>query len=269
MSENRFFPSFAALVASSILVCSALLFLRATSEGGLPKTDVELPAATPANPDQLSINATPTPQRQADLLPPRTSLPLKPPESDYTASTPDQPQSVAEPTAVMEPSVSPPETDTVSAKQRSTFSTGISETKADSALAEVSAPVANKEQPAPKQVARPNQRQETASRPGKPRWKPMALGPSEKPSSASAYDTKVWAVLARHKPRAGQSGSTMVTFGIGTSGMLRYVRVSRTSGNARLDQMALATVRNTAPFPPPPAGLSAGSLSYTLRIYFR
>jgi TonB family protein len=44
---------------------------------------------------------------------------------------------------------------------------------------------------------------------------------------------------ARHKPRAVQRGSTTVTFEIGASGALGQVRVSQSSGNAWLDQMAL------------------------------
>jgi protein TonB len=43
-----------------------------------------------------------------------------------------------------------------------------------------------------------------------------------------------------------------VTFAVGPAGALRFVRVSQSSGNAWLDQLALATVRNAAPFPPPP-----------------
>jgi TonB family protein len=48
----------------------------------------------------------------------------------------------------------------------------------------------------------------------------------------------------------------------------RFVRVSQSSGNARLDALALATVRNAAPFPPPPI-LKDGADAYTIRIDFR
>ncbi len=87
--------------------------------------------------------------------------------------------------------------------------------------------------------------------------------PTARPTSA-AYASKVWSVLARHKPRAGQSGSTVVMFAIGSNGSLRAVKVGRSSGNARIDQLALATVRRAAPFPPPPSG----SASYSIRIDF-
>jgi protein TonB len=48
-------------------------------------------------------------------------------------------------------------------------------------------------------------------------------------------------------------------------GALRAVRLARSSGNARIDQLALATVRNAAPFPAPPSG----AMSYTIRIDFQ
>jgi protein TonB len=136
--------------------------------------------------------------------------------------------------------------------------------------------VAN-EKPAPKLSAKPNPRQMERSQIS-PRWKPMALTPAEKPSlshmqsqpkkpDARGYSANIWSALARRKPNAGQRASTTVTFAIGPAGALRFVRVSQSSGNARLDQLALATVRTAAPFPPPPV-LKDGTAAYTIRIDF-
>jgi protein TonB len=105
-------------------------------------------------------------------------------------------------------------------------------------------------------------------------WKPMTLAPADKPAlakpatarpSGGAYASQVWSRLARHKPRAGQRGSASVAFTIGELGVLRAARIARSSGNARIDQLALATVRNAAPFPAPPSG----AVSYTIRIDFQ
>jgi protein TonB len=105
-------------------------------------------------------------------------------------------------------------------------------------------------------------------------WKPMTLAPADKPAlakpptarpSGGAYASQVWSRLARHKPRAGQRGSASVAFTIGDLGVLRAARIARSSGNARIDQLALATVRNAAPFPAPPSG----AVSYTIRIDFQ
>lgn len=103
---------------------------------------------------------------------------------------------------------------------------------------------------------------------------PMTLGPSEDNNapraaptpSLSGYQATVWSALARSKQKAGQPGSAMVSFGIGSGGQLAFVRISRSSGKPRLDQLAVATVRRAAPFPPPPESLRARP--YTVRIDF-
>ena len=107
------------------------------------------------------------------------------------------------------------------------------------------------------------------------RWNPMALAPADQPPaptkpatarpSSGAYASQVWSRLARHKPRAGQRGSASVSFTIGEMGALRGAQIARSSGNARIDQLALQTVRGATPFPAPPAG----AVSYTIRIDFQ
>ena len=81
----------------------------------------------------------------------------------------------------------------------------------------------------------------------------------------SAYDKKVWTVLAMHRRKPPRRGSTQVTFGIGADGELTYVRVSRSSGNPQVDQIAMATVRTSAPFPRP-IGFPNDVESFTLQI---
>jgi periplasmic protein TonB len=145
---------------------------------------------------------------------------------------------------------------------------------AQEAVAALPAP---QEKPAKPEAPKPAQRQELARQePTPPQnkgpWRrPMGLAPADKPvptqvptarPSGAAYSSSVWSALARHKPRAGQRGSTTVVFAIGPSGALRGLKVGRSSGNARIDQLALATVRSAAPFPPPPSG----GASYTIRI---
>jgi protein TonB len=125
---------------------------------------------------------------------------------------------------------------------------------------------------APKQTeARPTVAQAEPAQTGAGRWLPMALAPADKPIAkepqrltGQAYSSKVWAALARRKPRAGQSGSATVVFSIGMGGSLNSVSIGRSSGNARIDQLALATVRGAAPFPPPPSGPA----SFSIRIDF-
>jgi len=103
--------------------------------------------------------------------------------------------------------------------------------------------------------------------------KPMTLAPADQPVAApkasvtrsrGAYASQVWSRLARAKPRAGARGSASVSFAIAANGSLGAVRIARSSGNSRIDQLALQTVRNAAPFPAPPSGAA----SYTIRIDF-
>jgi len=101
------------------------------------------------------------------------------------------------------------------------------------------------------------------------RVQPMALAPPDAMTtrrvSLSAYNDRVFRALARHKPKVGRRGSTKVAFGIGDGGQLSFVRVVGSSGDGNLDHLAVATIRNSAPFPRPPAGRA----TYTIRIYFR
>jgi periplasmic protein TonB len=120
--------------------------------------------------------------------------------------------------------------------------------------------------------ARPAVAQRAPAQPSSGRWLPMALAPADKPLpaqpirlSGAAYASKVWAALARHKPRAGQNGSATVVFSIGAGGGLDGVTIGTSSGNARIDQLALATVRGAAPFPLPPSGVA----SFSIRINFQ
>jgi protein TonB len=128
------------------------------------------------------------------------------------------------------------------------------------------APRAAKEKPV---SAGPEPREQQTAQ-AAPRWKPMGLALADTPSislaqgqpkrlDAGGYSAKIWSALARKKPNAGERGSATVTFAIGPAGALRFVRVSQSSGNTRLDQLALATVRNgTLPSAPGPQGRHCG-----------
>lgn len=76
-------------------------------------------------------------------------------------------------------------------------------------------------------------------------------------------------VLSRSPTSAGHRGTTVVSFGVTTSGSLRYARVSRSSGNRALDQKALASVRRASPFPRPPTGARTGQLRFSVPFHFR
>jgi protein TonB len=111
---------------------------------------------------------------------------------------------------------------------------------------------------------------------GKLKSKPMTLGTGLGSSKAlfdaarrngTGYGARVRAAIGSHKPKAvGARGSATVSFAIGPFGGLQSLRISRSSGKAELDQAALASVRNAAPFAPPPAKTNP---SYSIQIFFR
>lgn len=127
--------------------------------------------------------------------------------------------------------------------------------------------------PAKQELAKQGPQETEQPRSGSGLWQAMALAPADKPilkvptarPNNAAYGSQVWAALARHKPRAGVRGSATVVFSIGENGGLRAVQLGRSSGNQRIDQLALQTVRSAAPYPPPPAGVA----TYTIRIDFQ
>ena len=123
-------------------------------------------------------------------------------------------------------------------------------------------PLAHKEKPATRKTASRSRSKpplfETPTR-------PFSVGTSPRMASA-AYAASVYGALARNKPRSvGANGSVTVSFAIGASGSLQNVLVARSSGKASVDHAALATIRQAAPFSPPPGSRQ----SYTITISFR
>jgi TonB family protein len=231
-----------AFIPSAILVCgAAVLFLLVTGTG-LSKSRVELPAAVLTNSSQVSIHTK-------TVLSHRYGQPeTAPPEITGTINLAE---TLSGRVQTVNAEAEPPRLERDQIIPRNT-------------------PNADHGTPAVTNVA------DASHSPSTPRLRSVALGPNLTPRasaartlvqspSASPYGERVWAALVRHKPKAVQRGSTTVTFEIGASGALGYVRVDQSSGNARLDQLALQTVHDSAPFPLPPNGAS----SYTIRIDFQ
>lgn len=131
----------------------------------------------------------------------------------------------------------------------------------------------------------PSRRQEMAR--DAPR-RPQAPRPATPPSAASAgrgvtsrpstrtssppptYLARVMAQLHRAKPAgSGQQGRAVVRFAIQRSGAAGGVSLASSSGNAAIDQAALAMVRRAAPFPPLPAEYGPATMALTVPIAFR
>ena len=85
-----------------------------------------------------------------------------------------------------------------------------------------------------------------------------------------AYARSLWAQIISHKPRGIRfQGTVMLSFSLSTSGDLLSAEVSRSSGMGSLDQAALGALKDAAPFPQPPPGLSSGQLNFTIPFTFQ
>ena len=88
--------------------------------------------------------------------------------------------------------------------------------------------------------------------------------------SASAWQAEVSARVnsnTRYPSSAqGATGAATVSFAIDRSGRLVSAGLARSSGSPALDAEAVATVRRSNPFPPPPAGVPGGHFSKTINF---
>ncbi len=83
-------------------------------------------------------------------------------------------------------------------------------------------------------------------------------------NALAAYASVVRTRVNRNSPSAGLVRGTRVDFALTTSGGLRYVRVTRSSGSSAADQAAMAAVKRSAPFPTPPQGATGNQLIYNI-----
>ena len=88
----------------------------------------------------------------------------------------------------------------------------------------------------------------------------------------SAWGGGIRAAIERKKryPSAahGAKGKVVLQISVARTGALRSVSVSRSSGNAILDQAALSAVQNIGQFKPAPNSLTQNSYSFSLQINF-
>ena len=92
-------------------------------------------------------------------------------------------------------------------------------------------------------------------------------------AAASKYPGKVQAKVtraAKYPAKAkGESGEAVVSFTVGAGGNVTKVALARSSGNAALDNAALAAVDRAAPFPPIPEAAGRSTWSFTVPVYFK
>lgn len=89
------------------------------------------------------------------------------------------------------------------------------------------------------------------------------------PDRVVAYAALVNAQIAQHRPRGGSKGTVHILFTINQDGSLQNAQISHPSGSSRLDRQALRAVHKAAPFPPPPAEMSATQRTFDMPFHFK
>jgi protein TonB len=103
-----------------------------------------------------------------------------------------------------------------------------------------------------------------------------ALPPPSQPvadtvrAALDGYAQRLWQHIAAHRPRgAGMIGTPVIRFRVTAAGALLSAEIASSSGNLTLDRIALRAVRQSAPMPPPPSGLTGDQLTFTIPVAFR
>jgi protein TonB len=151
--------------------------------------------------------------------------------------------------------------------------TNESEQPAQVAQPLVKHPDRNDEQPKPEQKKDSGQTNATSggapSRSAAPSPRPVQGLAIASAGEVRAYAKQVAAALGRAKPKgAHMHGIVKVSFAVGEDGRLEFVHVRQSSGNPKLDEIAVAAVRRAA-FPSPPPHFTHLQRSFELPYQFR
>lgn len=207
---------------------------------------------------------------EPDMAQPPEPTPLETPNSEVLALTPTvtetkppAPQALAPPkTEILKPIK---QAETVQAEQPKPEQT----VKATKPTKPKNKPAQPKAKAAPKGNAKQNNTKGSATGTQEAKAKVQGTKAGKATTSgtaaASNYPGKVMHKISRvSRPRSSTRGSVVVAFTIASSGGLSGLSVAKTSGNAKLDQLALSVIRKAAPFPKPPAG-ARRSFSITIK----
>ena len=231
-----------------------------------PQEDIQIVGETPSSEAKVASPAPPKPEKK----PPQEDIQIvgETPSSEAKVASPAPPKQQIKPPKASAADVADansgksPRRKSGNEMLQPKVGTAATKSVNDKDLsASVKKSLAHKEKPATRK---------TASR---SRSKPFLVGtPASSSAGASprlsnaAYAANVYGALARNKPRSvGMSGNVTVSFAISASGSLRNALVARSSGKAPLDHAALAIIRRSAPFSPPPGS----ERSYIITINFR
>jgi TonB family protein len=248
--------------------------------GETPRSEAKVASPAPPMPEKKprqgdSQIARETPSSEAQVVSPAPPMPeKKPPQEDtqIVGDTPGSEAKAASPAPPM-PEKKPPKAsaaDVADASPRRKSGNEMLQSKVSTAKKTLNdkdlpaldkKPLVHKEKPATRKTA-----SQSRSKPFLVGTPARSLSAGVSPKLADAYAANVYGALARNKPRSvGMSGNVTVSFAISASGSLRNAVVARSSGKAPLDHAALAIIRRSAPFSPPPGS----ERRHIITIHFR
>ncbi|KPP83540.1 MAG: Periplasmic protein TonB [Rhodobacteraceae bacterium HLUCCO07] len=95
------------------------------------------------------------------------------------------------------------------------------------------------------------------------------LSKSQRQSLMAQWGGQIRARVARRAPRGAGRGTAIVTISVSGNGALLAVNLAKSSGNPRIDRLAVAAVRNAGQFPAAPAELGVESHRFNLPVKSR
>lgn len=99
---------------------------------------------------------------------------------------------------------------------------------------------------------------------------PMSGASSASPAANASWRGSLIAHLNRFKrfPNGASPGTAQVAFSIDRGGRVLSARLVRGSGDAALDEEAVAMIRRASPVPAPPDGLGGGAIALAVPVRF-
>ncbi|WP_372674413.1 energy transducer TonB [Aquicoccus sp.] len=95
------------------------------------------------------------------------------------------------------------------------------------------------------------------------------LSNSQRQSLMAQWGGQIRARVVRRAPRGAGQGTAIVTISVSGNGALLAVNLAKSSGNPRIDRLAVAAVRNAGQFPAAPAELGVESHRFNLPVKSR
>ncbi len=113
-------------------------------------------------------------------------------------------------------------------------------------------------------------RREAEKRKVAARKKSQAGAQASRLGGARRYAGMVRARVAARKPGLKGPSTVRIAYAVAPNGSLRYAKIAGANNSGFfMNQSSLAAVRSAAPFPPPPAGMTPGQLSFTVTFTYR